>query len=437
MQQYLCIVAFFLMGCTCCNKSYTEKRDKSGVVTSKQAIWVSSLGDNIGDEGMIESLVLKVGNRVTAHTELPNKATAYSGFSLGTGNRLWEWQEQDLPPYLGFDENGYVWGDKYVVARAAYHIVVLDASKGKWVQYFFTKNGNDILGVSGYEDKIIYEVPRAGSEDTLRQDFLVHNLLSGELLDSIPVNYYTDYTGSRHLGSRYEAGMIECWGNPFKDNRTGDWLLPFVFYDFRDTVNIYGGDTWTYARQLSLYDLDRKSYVYTVRLPISFFETGGYLDKMKVVANKVIINVGSIYVYDWETGSFIWKKRDLDLRDLGGSGNSTVYATAVSNNAIVCSSENVTYGLDLNTGNLLWKHELSGGTTKMDELNGVVYFVGKGDGVLYAIEAATGNFLWKMEGKEKDHYNDGGILAITAENGEPAKIIATSDKHIWCYEAVR
>ena len=78
----------------------------------------------------------------------------------------------------------------------------------------------------------------------------------------------------------------------------------------------------------------------------------------------------------------------------------------------------------------------------MSYLNGVIYFVGGGDGKLHAVEAATGKYLWRLESPDKaankNAYFQSSLCAVVpGKNGAKGKVVVLTGLNAYCYEAER
>ena len=96
---------------------------------------------------------------------------------------------------------------------------------------------------------------------------------------------------------------------------------------------------------------------------------------------------------------------------------------------------------DINSGRKLWDIRSSGSSTELSYLNGVVYFVGGGDGKLHAVDAETGDYLWKIVSpdlsKNKSAVFSGLCAVIAGKGSEKGKVVVLNGLNAYCYEAIR
>ena len=100
-----------------------------------------------------------------------------------------------------------------------------------------------------------------------------------------------------------------------------------------------------------------------------------------------------------------------------------------------------TYCLDLETGRQIWKEESSGSASPISYLNGVLYFMGGGDGRLHAIDANTGKHLWRLRSPDVDKNSGaffyGTCVAVPGQGGKKGRVVATTGLNAYGYEAIR
>ena len=103
------------------------------------------------------------------------------------------------------------------------------------------------------------------------------------------------------------------------------------------------------------------------------------------------------------------------------------------------SGERTTFGISLETGNIMWTTETTGNNGQPYALNGVVYFTSSGDGMLHALDIATGQYIWKIESPDanSNSFFRGELTGIPGENGEKGRIFTSSYLNAFCFEAAR
>ncbi len=78
----------------------------------------------------------------------------------------------------------------------------------------------------------------------------------------------------------------------------------------------------------------------------------------------------------------------------------------------------------------------------MSYLDGIVYFVGGGDGLLHAVEVETGRHVWRLHSPDLEENNGAwfkGDIRVLSSFGEgtKGKVIVSSYLSAFCYEAAR
>ena len=99
------------------------------------------------------------------------------------------------------------------------------------------------------------------------------------------------------------------------------------------------------------------------------------------------------------------------------------------------------YCLDPATGRQIWKEKSSGTSSPISYLNGVVYFLGGGDGKLHAIDANTGQHLWRLnspdKAKDSGAFFYGVCVAVPGSGGSKGRVVAMTGLGAYGYEAIR
>ena len=105
------------------------------------------------------------------------------------------------------------------------------------------------------------------------------------------------------------------------------------------------------------------------------------------------------------------------------------------------NGDRFTYCLNPETGRQIWKEESSGSASPISYLNGVLYFMGGGDGRLHAIDANTGKHLWRLRSPDVDKNSGawfyGICVAVPGQGGKKGRIVATTGLNAYGYEAIR
>jgi outer membrane protein assembly factor BamB len=153
-----------------------------------------------------------------------------------------------------------------------------------------------------------------------------------------------------------------------------------------------------------------------------------------IVNDKIYGNPNNAIVcHDLMTGQKLWET----------GGTETTHVRILVENACVYinNDSGILTCLNASGGSVKWAIRASGSSTELSYLNGVIYFVGGGDGKLHAIDANTGDYLWKIEspdkGKNKWAVFSGMCAVVPGVGSEKGKIVVTTGLNAYCYEAIR
>ena len=155
-----------------------------------------------------------------------------------------------------------------------------------------------------------------------------------------------------------------------------------------------------------------------------------------VLGTKVFVApTTSIIAYEGKTGEELWSTSFPDGFTFSGY-------IAADGKILANCEDTYLYALDAETGRELWQEKSSGTSSKMLAHNGVVYFVGGGDGLLHAVEIETGRHLWKIRSPHLE-LNSGAwfmrkVNIVPSEiAGEKATVVVSSYIGAFGYEAAR
>jgi outer membrane protein assembly factor BamB len=184
-----------------------------------------------------------------------------------------------------------------------------------------------------------------------------------------------------------------------------------------------------------LFDLTTNTYIYEKAL-IAPYSIGFFSQKPEIYDNRVcIFNVNDQMVgVDLYTGEVLWRRG----YDQGTFSYLIVEGVLVLGQFF--GADTYAYGLDPMTGHQLWRIPSGGGASEMQALNGVVYWKDRGDAKLYAVEAATGKLLWKLNDPDPESnswWKSDGVAVMAGKNGEKGRVFASTHLRMYCFEAAR
>ncbi len=250
------------------------------------------------------------------------------------------------------------------------------------------------------------------------------SIYSGQVDETSNRLLFTPDYSYEHISINNITGFVT--GITAHRDKQNDLLLAYGFADaLPKGGDIYAG-VYNYTQQR---DVVKKQ---PLALGVPSYGSGTpiiYEDKVYFSPDRSIICL-NLY-----TGKRLWKK---DFPN-----GFTFSGFIIADGTLLANSEDTyLYALDPDTGQQLWKEKSSGTSSKMSHLNGVVYFVGGGDGLLHAVDIATGKHLWRIHSPDLE-VNSGAwfkprVSVLPAEReGEKGKVITSSYLSAFCYEAAR
>ena len=420
MKTAIYFVAIVLLFAAC--KKDEVQKDSSGVVVSQPHIWTNAVTDD--NSRSINFFVERKyeyngGIIISARRDGKNLLRMVN---INDGNTKWEWS--DFVNYYESFRLGYSFMSGESLAFFDNNrIYQINLSTGKTIikreQY-----ESYSLYQNGIQDKIFtsYQINKDGA---LREGGYVAVVDKNTLntVDKFQPKYDTTGTIPFDDGGYY----FGSYGVPFEKN--GEVL---VAVKYNDPANQRGmvGNQW-----LGLYNYTKKQWIYE-RQSIQKQSTWGagliYLSNDKVFT----YSVGWVACHDLMTGQQLWKT-------VGSNGGGYLFAgLLIANGKVYANNDSGQLAcFDINSGRKLWDIRSSGSSTELSYLNGVVYFVGGGDGKLHAVDAETGDYLWKIISpdlsKNKSAVFSGLCAVIAGKGSEKGKIVVLNGLNAYCYEAIR
>jgi outer membrane protein assembly factor BamB len=178
---------------------------------------------------------------------------------------------------------------------------------------------------------------------------------------------------------------------------------------------------------LTMYNLTQNKELYTKTI---LGDNNGAFARPPILQNSILyFDAGPwIYAFDLKTGNQIW--REVFPSPFSFSG--IIYHDGM----IIGNCEDTfMYALDAKTGRQLWATKTAGTSSRLFEMNGVIYFTGGGDGLLHAVDAKTGKHIWKKE--SPDLQRNSGASFFDSVTGADGKIYVSSYLSLFCYKAAR
>ncbi|MES2732085.1 MAG: PQQ-binding-like beta-propeller repeat protein [Bacteroidota bacterium] len=427
-------MSFFLLTSYSCHKEEDIILNSDGAIVKQPALWSTSLSKdkllsyNMGVSIIYDNQVLTMGA----------EAGLKGGISIsGVGN------DYLLMKDLTDGRDLWKWDDQWSTAESGDIPFVY-----QYNQYLTYTNGSRIYGIDLSTGQTLWKKQDMEQYDLRPLGLGTSYFVTADIKDDNPYWEYAIFEGDMRTGkqelvvypkyqSLYKAkpGPVFKYCHlamPFLQNQ--DTLLSIVYqevfepappYPYTDRVQNY----------LALYNKTQKAWVYD---RIVFTEPGvsEVLDGVPILSDGLIYHSinRTITCHEVLTGKLVWK------RTFGGNFLFSGFIK-VGNKILANNEGTYLYALNAQTGGDLWQVKSPGTCTRMQELNGVVYYVGGGDGLLYAVDSDTGTVYWKIVSPDKKSDSRAFFYNMCSVapgiNGGKGKVIVSSGLNAFCYEAVR
>jgi hypothetical protein len=415
---YSLLLASYLSISSSCEKQeeLLFQRDAEGVVTSMPYQWKASLSE----DGTLIDGFLRKDATYQNNVLLPSQDKEVSKFAMlsSRGEVLWEWHDL-YDKDKDFDFSRMYQHGQYLVFQQGERFYTIDLSSGITMQK--TLRSHHIAGMTGIENTYFSAGNTALDAPQPYKGSIYYGTVGhpDEKLLITP-NYSYEYVDGNGV-TGFISGITAC------KSGNGDLLIAYGFADALPNweANIYAG----------LYNFTRKKHVFDkvplVKNVVSYATSPPILYEQKLYYSAD----RSLICLDLLTGQKLWKK---DFPEgFTFSGYIIVEDKIIANN-----EDTYLYALDPDTGRQLWRTKSSGTSSKMAYLNGVVYFVGGGDGLLHAVDTETGQHLWRIRSPDLEHNSGAWFMRRVsvvppAKDGEKGKVITSSYLSAFCYEAAR
>jgi outer membrane protein assembly factor BamB len=420
------IFVFFIS----CKKEEESLYDSNGVATKLSHLWNTS----ITDDGGLTSVVLGLGI-----LDIQGNVLVGGGDSKGSrkilnlnqenGKILWSWKDiQSLKLDPNTKDPIYIDREAYYVSNnkmyfnygSSSYCLNLDNGTTTWKYKTDLNNFSINAGIDNYyfssnfdyfkdNDEKLY----TGSIDPYKKE--------GVLL--IP-----NYTSAGSPDVFWKLGRITQIA-AFKKNED-----IFIAFTVSNPIASNEPTNAIAITELNLYNFSQKKWVYQKVVINPYKETSGcgfltFKDERLYFASSK-----AIHCNDAMTGKEVWR---------ANIGTFSFFSSmAIEKGRFYAACEDrFLYCLDTNTGQVLWKEQNTGTCSPMSYLNGVLYYLGGGDGKLHAVDADTGKHLWKLISpdvtKNSGAFFYGLCAAVPGKNGKKGRVIGTTGLNAYCFEAVR
>ena len=434
----LTIYSFLLTLLVGCNKEEESVFDSAGVATKLPHLWSSSISDDNGLTyvSLRANIQDSENNILIGAGDSGNKGSIREVRKLiklnsENGKKLWEWDDRQtlltdasIKDPIEISPKGYVKNEDKLFFAYSTSSYCLDLNSGKtlWKTKVLISRFDDCDGLGNKYFSFGSERTFSGANTSNLGDYIYEgSLLDGNIVKNVikPIYIY-----EQPISETFQYGHIRsCMPYIFQK----DTLLSILFIDPVIKNNIY--------RTLAgLYNYSQKKWIYE-RQVLNQPHQQSNVTRSMIVGNKFYHASGkSLHSNDVMTGESVWIQ--FFEQGFGSSG------FIIENNKLYAASEDrFLYCININTGQMLWKEQNTGTCSPISYLNGVLYYLGGGDGKLHAVDADTGKHLWKLTSpdvtKNSGAFFYGLCATVAGKNGQKGKVIGTTGLNAYCYEAVR
>ena len=413
-------MSILIFGC----KKDDESKDKDGIVISKIPIWTSQTTD---DDSLAINVLFKkalIYNNSIVVRVRNNKKESVRLLDVDDGIKKWEWS--DFTEWQGYSKDSYCLLGNKLIWQFYYNNYCIDLNTGNtlWKNNFEENYDNRCSGIDNFFT-VSHLTNRNKPPLENGGNIVVLDAATGKPIEFFKPKYDTlGKAPFEQYGWSYNG-----YGVPFLKNNE-----KYILVKFNDPPNLVPNTAREY---LGLYNFSKKAWVYE-KQRLKNNDAGSKTPHAPYLYNEKAYSGcdGAIVCHDLMTGNKLWETTIKAGAYYQSAGllvdNGRVYANS-DGGQLVC--------LDANSGAVKWDIRSSGSSTALSYLNGVVYFVGGGDGKLHAVDAETGDYLWKIESPDKDK-NKWAIFwgmcgVVPGKGSEKGKIVVTTGLNAYCYEAIR
>jgi outer membrane protein assembly factor BamB len=417
-------LAFLMLVSKGCKNEVDTILDAGGVAVKLPHQWqVSRSDDGELANSVVAIPVVYNSDHVLIGGRLKSQRSIIS-VNTSKGNKIWEWQDLlSLKQDASYKDPISIWAnycyhsydDKlfFAYATSSYCVDML-VGRTNW------KNKNNLArfdiatGIG-----ITYFTP--GGTYGLGDD------------ERLYIGYLTDASGEKYLLTpaykKVDKPLFNGFGMiqglvPFVSQ--GDTLISLLCYD-----QIADRQQQKLGTFSALYNLSKRSWIYD-RVVMNENSTEGVQNATLSGQYLYYNSLRELNCFEVMTGKMIWSLPFTQAFSSLLVADGKLYGN---------NEDRYTYCFDLATGRQIWKEQSSGTSTQLTYLNGVLYFLGGGDGKLHALDANTGQHHWRLESpdlkKNSGAWFYGVCVAVPGKDGNKGRIVATTGLSAYGYEAIR
>lgn len=421
------IVLLFVLSC----KSEDETLyDSTGVATKLPLLWHTSITDDNKQlaETVLRSPVVYNDTKILMGANEKNGQFIYSVDS-DNGKILWKWNDllgilpsQSIKDPIGLTKEATYQFNNLLYFNFSTSSYLLNLQSGTTVSKYkvpLQRNGRLNTGVNN----TVYSI---GSSYDIYEDEKIYISSMNPIEKETPflTPNYTTVNNMRFNG----AGRIYSQITFKKDSED------FLAFTIINQISADLPNNTTGVYELNLYNLTKKEWVYQKKSIRNSGKSIGAFDLIYDNQNLYFMSSDIVYCHDAISGNERWATNI-------GSAPLTSRMMLVNKKLYAACEDRFLYSLDATSGQLLWKEQNTGTCSPISYLNGILYYLGGGDGKLHAVDASTGKHLWRLKSSDVDKnvgaFFYGVCVAVAGKNGEKGKVIATTGQNAYCFEAIK
>jgi len=202
-------------------------------------------------------------------------------------------------------------------------------------------------------------------------------------------------------------------------------MIPSVI---NNQIHVLIGYTYKNKGYLSLFNKDTKSWIYTnIDFNVPWLSSRYFVSYpyFYISSGRDVNGIGESYLIcgNITNGQFVWANNSYELY------SQTI---EINNKLLVQNIKSKTLAsINKFNGEQIWITEKDP-YRYLQELNGIIYF---DSGYIYAFDAETGEWLWYLEPHDGTRFNE--CKVVPGKDGKKGHILASSDKHVYCFEAIK
>jgi outer membrane protein assembly factor BamB len=380
-----------------------------------QPLWVKELTDkpNGHGDGLSKSLAIHGNSLIIRNFDGIDE---FVWFEAANGKEKWVFKEARRQDTYIYNDRGMV--NENSVSFGDVEFFQLDLQSGT-PNFYFTRN--DGIGGGAFEGFTrigdTFYVIRAFEQ---REDGLLSSVIYTIDDNTKNLSYFLEPQYPKfHKVSPFNGLVGDIRNVKAYQYQNKDYLVM--------AINDYGsGKSDNY---LAIYNLSESKWEFEA-ITVSLNSDLNAGTSLEVYNGKVYLNnEEEIHCYDLLSGELVWKQHF--------DGNFQFSGFAIGDSMLIGNTnEATTYGVNPETGQIMWQVKSGGTTSPIAFMNGVAYFSGGSDGRLNAIDVTTGRYIWKLKRPGSSNWKR-HVAVVPGDGKRPDYIVASTYKEYMAFPAAR